>query len=601
MKRIVKRVYRGIVAGVAALLIAGYPLTAFADTASETPPPPPKTYTYDPATQHWSSNEWQYDPVSGTYKPVPVQPPAEPTPAPKDPATTETQSPTPATQESQSRPVSEVTQPPTSAQKSTTSNTNTDTHNTIDTTQTSQSTSGNATVDRNTTAGSATTGGADAATTLINTIHSTVQGDTSGIAQFTTDITGNVVGDITLSPVIDGMAAHPSGTTSSTLNASDNNTIHSTVNLAATSGDAAVTNNGTAGSATSGNANATANVINLINSIIAANKSFVGTINIYGNLNGDILVSPSFIPQLVAANAPNTTSGTAPDNLSVADLNSQQSIINNVTLDAKTGQASVDHNTTAGTATTGQAGANLTILNLTGRQVVAKNSMLVFVNVLGKWVGMIVNAPSGATAAALASGMTTNSSASTTTNAQSNNQIVNDINLAAASGDATVAHNTLAGNATTGNATASANIANISTSVISLSDWFGVLFINVYGSWYGSFGIDTANGTVVPVELPGQPLQPTTSGGLAPNIQFGFRPHMATTSSMSSFTSDAATDSQSTPAVLAASTVQTSPKAQAQTATAPAVSQSSNQLLHMIIVAVFLGAAIFAAFWLLRG
>ena len=36
--------------------------------------------------------------------------------------------------------------------------------------------------------------------TVINSVHSTVDGDTKGIAHFTADINGDVTGDITLGP-----------------------------------------------------------------------------------------------------------------------------------------------------------------------------------------------------------------------------------------------------------------------------------------------------------------------------------------------------------------------------------------------------------------
>ena len=64
----------------------------------------------------------------------------------------------------------------------------------------------------------------------------------------------------------------------------------------------------------------------------------------------------------------------------------------------------------------------------------------------------------------------------------------------AQSGNATVRNNTLGGNATTGDAKTSVNVMNLANSSFNLSDWFGILFINVFGNWYGSFGVDTAAG-----------------------------------------------------------------------------------------------------------
>jgi hypothetical protein len=115
---------------------------------------------------------------------------------------------------------------------------------------------------------------------------------------------------------------------------------------------------------------------------------------------------------------------------------------------------------------------------------------------MGKWVGVLYSAPKGSTAAAIGGGITNSTSipASTDVEATTDQAINNNIKLAAVSGDATVTNNTTAGNATSGDAMAAANILNILNSTFSLADWFGVLFINVFGTWNGSFGINTSAG-----------------------------------------------------------------------------------------------------------
>jgi hypothetical protein len=79
-------------------------------------------------------------------------------------------------------------------------------------------------------------------------------------------------------------------------------------------------------------------------------------------------------------------------------------------------------------------------------------------------------------------------------NSTETNRINNDINVRATSGNAEVSKNTNAGNAHTGDAITSVNVLNMINSQLTLSDWFGVLFINILGNWFGSFGIDTPNG-----------------------------------------------------------------------------------------------------------
>ena len=277
------------------------------------------------------------------------------------------------------------------------------------------------------------------------------------------------------------------------------------VDLTAKSGDATVTSNTTAGDATTGSANAVANVVNMISSIISSGKSFLGAINIHGNLDGDILMPEDIKNQLLASNATPMVLDTAnlENHNTLADITNNQTIKNNITTTATTGNANVNNNSSAGDATTGNANTQITVLNLTGQQVVGKNALLVFVNVLGEWVGMIVNAPAGSTAAALGDGSMSSSGAylpGSSLTAENNMNITNNLNLNASSGDAEVSNNTKAGNATSGNASASANVANLTGSNLSLANWFGILFINVFGTWHGSFGVDTANGnTPAPV------------------------------------------------------------------------------------------------------
>jgi hypothetical protein len=145
---------------------------------------------------------------------------------------------------------------------------------------------------------------------------------------------------------------------------------------------------------------------------------------------------------------------------------------------------------------------------------------------------MIVNAPAGATSAGLCNCSVTNNTAgpnspissnsnnNTNVNATTNNSINNNLNLASKSGDASVTNNTTAGNATSGNATASVNLLNLSLSNLSLANWFGILFINVFGTWDGSFGINTAAGN---------PTSTGNSSNIASSVKsvkvFGFIPN----------------------------------------------------------------------------
>ncbi len=502
------------------VLVAGYPLAAMADTqdptappvdtttqqapaadptpastptsdsTTTTPPAPKLNYTYNPTTGHWDSEKWVYNPTTGTYEAPPaatiIGPTSPPGPTgPTGPGTTPTGT--------------------SATDQTTTANTGV----TADNNLTGAAASGDSTVGSNTAAGNATTGNAADMANLLNVVNSTVSsGDNQKVATFTQNVMGDVNGDIMLYPMLlKAMLESQAGASdSSTISAKDNLQLNNNVDLAAKSGNAAVTNNTSAGNATTGSAAAVANVVNILNSMIATQQSFIGTINIYGNLNGDILIAPDFIPQMIANNA--VSNGSSNTQLSNTD---STNIVNNISAVAKSGAAAVLNNTTAGDATTGNANTGVVIFNLTGHQVIAKNSLLVFVNVLGKWVGVIVDAPVGATAALIGNGVTADNTYAPdlTVNSDSTHGIVNTISVNAQSGDATVSGNTMAGGATTGSAVALANVANLSNSQFGITDWFGVLFINVFQNWYGSFGVDTLYGNQVEStqDVPSGPVQ----------------------------------------------------------------------------------------------
>jgi len=475
-------------------------------------------YSYSCAAQKWTMDTYDYSPGQKTFvknrvkaSPTPNLPTNCPPPV----------VPTPATGTNSGSTPSAISNTGNGSQNSI------DNSGTIDSTTTNGNTlsmgntisstanSGNAFILDNTSGGSANTGDASAQATIINLLQSSSNVLGSNTATFTANINGDVNGDFIFDP---------SATVSSTGNGSQNgidnslevNTnssnatdaqITNTIDISATSGDAKVAGNTTAGDATSGNATAIVNLMNLINSTVAAGQSFIGTININGNLNGDILLPQNFIDQLLAASGADS-SNTAASSIAGSSntTNSTTADINNaINSTATSGDAIVSGNTTAGDATSGNTKTGVTILNLTGSSVVGKNDLLVFVNVLGTWVGMIVNAPAGSTSASLGGGITSSGAASTntTTNALStgttasntnNFGITNDVTVAAASGNAKVKDNTTAGNATSGDANTAVNILNMTGSNLSLSNWFGVLFINVFGNWTGSFGMNTSAG-----------------------------------------------------------------------------------------------------------
>lgn len=520
-------------------------------------------YSYDCATNTWTMTEWDYSPGTGTFvesRVVPSTAPNLPTgcpaPAPVAPAASTGGSGGGTVGSATTNGIANTGPGSTNStgnnvtlNGTTTNNTNLSMSNGLF----SNATTGNTFVIGNTTGGDATSGNAQAIANIANLLQST-SNVFGGAVTFTANINGDVNGDFMFDPsAILNTGPNSNNTASNNLtvntnNANDTNAqINNTVDVGATSGNATVGNNTTGGNATSGNATAIVNLMNLINSVVASGKSFIGTININGNLNGDILLPQNLVDQLLASTGPSSTN-TAGTNLtdnSTTTNNVNQNIANNITTAAATGNATVSGNTTGGSATSGSARTGLTVLNLTGSDVIGSNDLLVFVNVLGTWVGMIVNAPAGTTAAELGGGITNTGPSSTNTTATNvtNNStttnntglgIVNNVNAHAQTGDATVADNTTGGNARSGNANTAVNILNLEGSNLSLSNWFGILFINVFGNWFGSFGVNTSAGDPVST---GSSAQTASSASGSPSIApqtfvtFLARPHGASTGS----------------------------------------------------------------------
>lgn len=377
-----------------------------------------------------------------------------------------------------------TTDPPTT-DTTTTNGNSTTVNNSINGT----SQSGDATVSNNNHGGNATSGDASGVTTLLNAIASSSDLN-GGLQTFTLNINGTKNGNILLDPsALLTLAGSNNQLGNLQLNTQNNSTINNTVNLSASSGNAAVSNNGHAGNATSGNAATEADIVNLIESLISDQKAFLGVININGRLNGNILIPASVIDQLLKANG----AGTDPNSNVVAANN--LAVNNNVNLSAQSGDASVTGNDHGGNTTSGDATTKLNIYNLINSQIVGGNVLLVFVNVMGSWYGVLMNAPAGTTSAALGGGITQNNmggDASVPANqvfGTNNETINNNVTLTSQSGNATVSGNHRGGNATTGNASAVADIVNILGSQISLSGWLGILVINVFGTWNGSLSV----------------------------------------------------------------------------------------------------------------
>jgi hypothetical protein len=256
--------------------------------------------------------------------------------------------------------------------------------------------------------------------------------------------------------------------------------------MASLSGDVSANNNDNIGDVSTGNTVNDANIVNVANTLIGNGGYFVGVINVYGDLQGNIEIPNSLIDQLKQESSPNNNL-----NNFIFDSTNNITITNNTAMDASTGQITLANNDKIGNAKSGDAINNLETLNYSGFNLINENSMLIIVNVLGKWQGLLLGSPSNSTLITAKSSPDGSTSSADRTFIQkyhynTNTVITNNISLLAKSGDTTISYNDDVGDVKTGNAINNAKIINIANVSLSLADWFGVLFINILGNWYGS-------------------------------------------------------------------------------------------------------------------
>lgn len=442
--------------------------------------------------------------------------------------------------------------------------------NVINTLQ-SAANSGNVNASSNTQVGDSVTGAATVIANLLNLLASAWSWSNGDLNFFTQTLCASgqtCNGDINLNPTqtttggggsLGGATADVSGTGSGSTNtATDSDTsglnvnaqnggnIVNNVNLNAQSGDASADSNTSAGNVTSGDASAEVNIINLINSFINSGSSFFGVLNIFGNLNGDILFPNGFLNGALASGAGASTAGVADtgagstntagvSNDGTMDVNNtvENAVANNVTTTAASGEAGAQDNSAVGNVSSGLASTTQSLFNLANTSIFGDNAVLVIVNVAGHWIGKIMDLP-GSGGASTSGLLTDNASvtpdsadvsdtgagsdnaanvsndANANINQSSIGTITNNVNVNAQSGSANADDNTGVGNVTSGNASATSSVANIFNSVLNVKHWFGVLVINVFGSWTGDVGDNTAAGNV-----PGTSTTAGTAASLA--------------------------------------------------------------------------------------
>ena len=271
------------------------------------------------------------------------------------------------------------------------------------------------------------------------------------------------------------------------------NTGGNSINSSNTATASAVINTGDAYSLVS--------LLNKVNFTIINSKIHIISINIFGNLNGNIV-----LPNLSLFSSSNC------DTCGISLLASNAAVLeNNVNSSAVTGQNSISG--LSGSIATGDANSVVNLLNIVNTTFFGTAAQGLYINVLGSWMGNFIgwdalNPQAGGaslvfyqTGPAVSNGSGC-SSCTGDASIQNDANVINSISSTANTGTNTI--NGGNGTITTGNAFSAVSLINlINTNFINSFGFFG--FVNIFGNWTGDIGgqaefeaLETPNGEEAP-------------------------------------------------------------------------------------------------------
>jgi hypothetical protein len=296
--------------------------------------------------------------------------------------------------------------------------------------------------------------------------------------------------------------------TSITNEASVTNTVNSLANTgnnsAATTGDASIN---------TGDAYSIVSVLNRVNFVAIDSIVHVVIINIFGTLNGDIILP--LPPQTMAADSCPQCSGNS-------SITNTATVNNTINSDANTGNNGVIASTN-GAIQTGDATSAVNVNNLVNTVLIGDSVFSLYITPVGTWDGSFVGYqnidPNSLNSMVITDADGNTVPCCNTITTANSASVTNTINSQANTGGNMIQAGS--GTITTGNAISNVSLINLVNTVLyRTTAFFG--FINIFGSWHGNIGdqasLAKANATPTPApsESDSQNSGPTVpeSGGL---------------------------------------------------------------------------------------
>jgi len=291
-----------------------------------------------------------------------------------------------------------------------------------------------------------------------------------------------------------GEVACGTGTGSTVIRNANDASIINTVEVNASTGN----NDATAGTdalITTGDAYASANIINIANTNIVGSKYLILNFDSFGDYSGDIV-----FPGITALqNFFNSQSGPQGSSVTVDNTNTAD-VSNTVGTSANTGGNSAVSSSGNAVVQTGNAATDSSILNLLNTNLFSSGGFSVVLRVHGNWTGNVFSLPDGVSfgqsgPSSFAFGLS--GSGSGTSTLAGDSVVVQNTNNAHIENNVLVSADTGGNTAigpdgaiiNTGDAYASANITNIANTNIIGQNWI-LAIINIFGDYSGnvSFG-----------------------------------------------------------------------------------------------------------------
>jgi hypothetical protein len=281
-------------------------------------------------------------------------------------------------------------------------------------------------------------------------------------------------------------------TTSSTTKVGTDNTatIKNDVTAGVNTGSNTVNQNTSVGQVSTGDINATVNIVNVANSTFAPGSS-VGSSTVNGGDASQISLStpsqrgslPSSTTQTNSSTGANSANqnGSSDSNYVQVVGNNTATANNSVAIDANTGNNQVGQNTAVGGVQTGNVNLAVTEVNVLN---VTNPNLLLGMDIYSVSTAnpdSVIIVPSNSTTGDNSSN-SNNSTVNNDTSVQvtQNADVSNDISVSANTGNNTVDHNSSTGAVSSGSTTVDANAVNLEN--VSGNEFY---IVNVFGDWNG--------------------------------------------------------------------------------------------------------------------